>query len=390
MAAAKNFEEDNDEEESWPAVDVGNLIIGLDADINDASAMSSSSSKSAASGGKVSAMAAGTTETVTEPASNAASASENEKGLKMKIKRSNKGGGGNKNNNASQGSSGATDGTESATNGDTNSNEDKSDGGSVPSPNQPLNAATVVSAVTAAAKQNKGAAVVSGNKVKLTSAGQSKSKVSNGKTPSASSSNNKSVNGQQGNKANSGGGNKSKAASSSSSEDGAPPAKKKKVGETLLRIDTLIQRVHHLHFRISPSLRCNVSCTEQNSPRGGVSQRLREGIAVNVYTLHVYLPLGFCMAYLLVQLQILRICVSFSSCPSLPPSIISAAPSSSSCSPREREKDRTQCVYSRMSDDGDVVVQEAEEEAVAFPSLSLLLQTQTNKQCTRYERERRT
>ena len=132
----KNFEEDDaelEEEENWPAVDVGNLIIDLDADIDKASgrvnvaaAAAAAAVAAAKSGGTTTSLPAamssspatpkppsvaastdspsssdkmtvGGSQTVTETqakdssASGAAASSEPDKGLKMKIKRTNKG-----------------------------------------------------------------------------------------------------------------------------------------------------------------------------------------------------------------------------------------------------------------------------------------------------------
>ena len=180
------------EEESWPAVDVGNLIVDLDADISNMSGKNLGTIKSSSNSGTGTGMQSGSgvsgsqTTTVTESpkstsGSNGASTpASSDKSLKMKIKRTKSVAGGR---NSTSGS--GPDSKHEVVSGE---------GGSVngaDQPDIPLNATDLVNAVTAAvaAKQGvKSAMISSGGKVKLTSSansstGASTSKVSktNGK-----------------------------------------------------------------------------------------------------------------------------------------------------------------------------------------------------------------
>ena len=205
---AKRFDLE-EEEENWPAVDVGNLIIDLDADIDgsSSSAMSSSAGSSNAKGGMSKNLSSSTsggssghnvsggsqTTTVTEQpskgadqasSSSAAAAAAAEKGLKMKIKRTKTGSNRNPEGKleivqSAQNKSGQSGGEGGLF---VNGHNNKSNIASEVSSSAPLSAADVVNAVTAAAKQGKGTVLNNGGKVKLTGGG--KTSVTNGAAPS--------------------------------------------------------------------------------------------------------------------------------------------------------------------------------------------------------------
>ena len=200
--------EDENEEENWPAVDVGNLIIDLDADIDKGSKVSSVMSgaaggmagggggggggnpagkgngKSASGSGSPTTLSGlpsgiGGSQTITEypgdksgngsghsGAGSPAPGATNDKGLKMKIKRTKTGS--NKNAEAANKHEIVNHGDKNMVNGGGSVSNRSGERSNSTSP--PLNAAEVVNAVKAAvAAKNKNNVMNNGSKVKLTS-----------------------------------------------------------------------------------------------------------------------------------------------------------------------------------------------------------------------------